>query len=96
MPFTKGQKKSGGRVKGVSNKSTKELQDRLKLIIDENLELLMEDFRSLESLERVKTLSAYLKYVMPQQKESSVDLNAELNNGLDEDTLNKIVNGMNL
>ena len=79
MPFQKGKKKTGGRTKGTANKSTKELQERLKYIIDENLEVLMEDFRSLDSIDRVKTLSQYLKYVMPQMKESDIKMDVETN-----------------
>lgn len=98
MKFEKGKQKTGGRSKGVGNKSTKELQDRLKYIIDENLEILMQDFRNLDSLDRVKTLSMYLKYVMPSMKESNLEVSVPEGkvNLADEKVIDSIISSLEL
>ena len=93
MKYSKGRQKTGGRTKGTPNKATKEIQERLSFIIDENMDLLMDDFKSLSSLDRVKTLSSYLKYIMPVMKESDVNISTPEGKVdlMDEDVLDSII-----
>lgn len=94
--FKKNRVKSGGRKKGTPNRSTKEIQDRLKLIIDSNMDKLLSDFDELEPLDRVKTLSAYLKYVMPTYSSQALDVSLPEGkvNIHDESVVNSIIESM--
>jgi hypothetical protein len=65
MPFLRGKEKSGGRQKGTSNHSTKELRLKFSLLLENNLDRIQEDIDSLEPKDRVKTLLELTKFVIP-------------------------------
>jgi hypothetical protein len=77
MPFTKGQKKQGGRTKGTSNKTTQKVRDAFALILEDNLEQLEDDLASLKPEQRVRLLLDLAKYIVPQLKQTEFKNNEE-------------------
>ena len=75
MPKVKGSEKTGGRVKGSTNKITKELRERIKDFLENNFEKIELDFSKLEPIQKVTVFPSYLKFVLPALQASSVDLN---------------------
>jgi hypothetical protein len=70
-----------GRKKGVPNKSTNELRGLLQCFIEQHIETLESDFKSLEPYQRLTVLERFLKLVLPpmindlsQLSESDLDL----------------------
>jgi len=72
MGFEQGKKKTGGRKKGVPNKTTDELRQMVTMILDKNMERLQEDIDQLDPKDRVKTVLDLLKFAIPTLK--AVDL----------------------
>jgi hypothetical protein len=59
--------------KGVSNKSTSELREKINLIINNNLEIIEEDLNSLEPKDRLNVLIQLLKFTLPTLKQIELD-----------------------
>jgi len=78
--------KTGGRKKGSLNKTTSEIREHYKNLIDSNLCILESDIKDLEPLQRLKIIIELSKFVVPTLK--ATDLN--LNNS-DEDGFKEIV-----
>lgn len=58
--------KTGGRAKGTPNKVTKELRDRLKAILADELANLPAELANLPAKERIELLIKLLPYAMPK------------------------------
>ncbi len=58
-----------GRPKGSLNRTTTELKDAIKTIIDAELENVQEHLESLEPKERLDFIAKLLPYVVPKQSE---------------------------
>lgn len=54
--------------KGVPNKATSDLRDRVKLIIDNNIERLQSDLDKVEPKERLNFLIQLLNFALPKLK----------------------------
>lgn len=96
MPFKKGQSGNPiGRPKGSLNKVTLELRERIKLLLDDNFELFLKDFKALDAKNRINTYIKLLEYCIPklQRSEGIFDLSklseVQLNN-LFESTISKL------
>lgn len=70
----KGLAKTGGRQIGSVNKTTKELRDYYKNLIEENIEQIKKDLKSLEPKDRLQFLLQLSKFILPTLR--SVELEA--------------------
>ena len=59
-------KKYGGRTKGTPNKITNEIRKKLKNIVDNELDILEESIKHLDSKERLEILIKLIPYVVPK------------------------------
>jgi len=78
MRYTKG--KSGnpaGRPRGSKNKSKAELMDRVKNLIENNIDTLEDDLKALDPKDRVKAIVSLLNYTLPKQQSVSADIKTE-------------------
>jgi len=66
-----------GRKKGVRNRSTSEIRDSFQILLEENLEQLREDIRSLEPKERVKFMLDLATFIIPKMKSIQVNDTSE-------------------
>jgi hypothetical protein len=91
--------KTGGRTKGVVNKTTSELRERFTLLIDNNFDKLQTDIDLLEPKDRIKVILELAKFVVPTLKATELTTGNEngfspvvinLGNGLSPDELRKI------
>jgi hypothetical protein len=73
----KGSKKSGGRIMGTPNKSTKKVKEVLTQFIDEKFPDVITAWDGLEPVDKVKTYISLVKYVMP----TLASVKVEDNNG---------------
>lgn len=67
--------KTGGRTKGVVNKSTGELREKFTLLLSNNFEKLQNDIDLLEPKDRIKTILELAKFVVPTLR--ATDLTVE-------------------
>lgn len=91
--------KTGGRTKGVVNKTTSELRERFTLLIDNNFDKLQTDIDLLEPKDRIKVILELAKFVVPTLKATELTTGNEngfspvvinLGNGLSPDEVRKI------
>lgn len=74
MAFVKGQSgNSSGRGKGVKNKFTVELKDRIKLFLSDNYADFVRTYKKLPAEEKVKVYVALLKYGVPSMSHHQVE-----------------------
>lgn len=79
MTFVKGQSGNPtGRPRGATNKSTRIISERLKSIIEDNMDKLDEDLANMNSTERVKAMTALMQYVLPKQQSVNLANQIEL------------------
>ncbi len=84
----KGQKKTGGRQKGTSSKTTANVRTWLNKLIDDNRQQIENDLKELEPKDRLQMLERFLQYTTP--KMSNVKQEIDFNN-LSEDNLDLII-----
>lgn len=65
--------KTGGREKGTPNKVTKELRDKLKAILANELENLPAELANIPAKERIELLIKLLPYAMPKVQPLTAD-----------------------
>lgn len=82
MPFQKGKKKTGGRVKGTPNKATENAREAIARFVDSNsvkfdawLDEIYEEHGAKEAFECVRSL---IEYHVPKQ--SRIESNVTVNN----------------
>ena len=59
-------KKYGGRTKGTPNKITNEIRKKLKNIVDNELDILEDTLKHLESKQRLEILIKLIPFVVPK------------------------------
>ena len=67
--------KTGGRRKGSVNKTTKELRERIKEIVDSELENIETILGKLTEKERTDLLAKLLPFVLPKMNEHIIENN---------------------
>lgn len=63
--FKKGKEKTGGREKGVKNRATTNLRERITNLLDSNFDLIQFDLLKLEPKDRIKSYIDLLRYALP-------------------------------
>lgn len=82
-----------GRPRGVPNKMTGELRERMKNFLDGNFKLIEKDFKKLSSEKRIELYERYLKYCLPTLASTEVSLNIEkLSDAELDQMLNRLIN----
>lgn len=66
---------AAGRTKGSINRSTKEMRELIKSIIDNNLDKLQSDLESMSPNNRVQNMERLIKYFMPSLTKTEIDAN---------------------
>jgi len=72
MPFEKGHSKIGGRQKDTANKITQDLRERMKAIIDgeiENIQPALDTIRNDNPVQYVSLIEKLMGYVLPKKKD---------------------------
>ena len=69
----KGTPKTGGRKPGSENKVQAELRVRIKMFLDNQFDLIQQDFRSLEPDKRIALYEKYLNYVVSKKTDVTSD-----------------------
>ena len=78
-----------GRPVGTPNKVTTELRDRIKLFLEKSWSTVQRDFKELDPKDRIAIYEKMLKYVVPVQKETAIELNIE---AMSEPELDRVIN----
>ncbi|WP_417237375.1 hypothetical protein [Bizionia paragorgiae] len=60
--------KFGGRKKGTPNKTTEQVKQAFRLLVEENLEQLRDDIAGLEPKDRIKCVVDIAKFILPTLK----------------------------
>jgi hypothetical protein len=71
------QKGEGGRPKGKPNKVTIELRQWITNFLEDNLEQLQKDWKTLEPKDRILLFEKLLKYTLPTLQATSITSNNE-------------------
>jgi hypothetical protein len=89
--------KTGGRTKGVANKTTAEIREHYQKLVSDNLEQLNNDLKSLEPLQRLKMIIELSKFVVPTLKQQDLTLESgqgvniiSLGNGISPEEIRRI------
>jgi hypothetical protein len=85
MPFEKGNRKSGGRRKGVQNKTTEEAKTIINRIVDKSLVWAEEDIEKIRKKDPIRGFELAMKlmeYAYPKLKaidiKGTMDVNAKI------------------
>lgn len=75
MPFDKNPDtiNRNGRPTGKGNRTTDELRQSVKQLIDANMPRLQSDLNELEPMQRLQVLTGLLRFVLPQLKQIEVE-----------------------
>jgi len=65
----KGLPKTGGRKKGVNNKVTALMKEKIQLFVESNFETIQKDFDNVDAKDRLIIFERLLKYVIPAKVE---------------------------
>ncbi len=87
----KGTPNRKGRPKNALNKSTKTIKNAFSLLVEENLDLLKEDIKSMKSSERVTAILQISKYLIPTLKAVELDASIDVEND-NNDLINRLLN----
>jgi len=68
MAKEKGTPKTGGRIKGIPNKTTTTIRESFQKLIEDNLEQLKADLMELPPAARVKAITELSKFCVPTLK----------------------------
>lgn len=68
--------KTGGRKKGVPNKTTQEVREMFSQLLSENLEQLRNDLSKLEPYQRVNALIKLSQFIVPRPTENHLTINS--------------------
>lgn len=63
--------KTGGRQKGTPNKTTAEIKEMIAQFVGNNLEDIQKNYDQLEPEKKLHFFEKVLKFVLPQQKETT-------------------------
>lgn len=70
MPRAKGTPKTGGRKKGTPNKTTAQIKELVVQLVGDNIEEFKNEFKTLETPEKISIIKNLLPYVIPRQTET--------------------------
>jgi len=73
-----------GRPTGTPNKVTKEIRDKFKLLVEDNIDKLQTDLDQLEPKERIKLLLELSKFVVPTLKATDLSIDSDVTISFDE------------
>lgn len=84
-------KKFGGRQKGTPNKKTKDIREKIKSLIDSNIDRAQADLELLEPKDRLAFIEKLFKYAVPtlQSVQQDVSISGQLN-ALNPDQINDL------
>jgi len=82
-------KKTGGRKKGVPNKTTGELKALVHELVSENIDAIRKNFNTLDDEMKFVVILKLLPYVLPKQSENKITLDEETTKAI-QDSMNKI------
>ena len=75
MGFKKGHSGNpDGKPKGSKNKINIELKERVKLLVENNFDLLQEDISKMKPRDRTNALIKLLEFVLQKQQKQEIDL----------------------
>lgn len=80
-------KKTGGRTRGVLNKTTIELRERIKSFLDENFETMQADFHKLEPIQKFTFYEKLIKYAVPTLQATDLIVSEDNNSNIRYDML---------
>tara|TARA_R110001606_G_scaffold242206_1_gene390141 strand:- start:185 stop:520 length:336 start_codon:yes stop_codon:yes gene_type:complete len=80
MPFKQGRAKTGGRAKGSSNKTTKDIREVAAMILSNEMEGLENRLPDLKDSDYIKAIGMLMKAVLPSQKQIELDSMPEFTN----------------
>ncbi len=84
MPFEQGKPKTGGRAKGVQNKSTSNLKSTIQGIVERQFETLESDLERLDEKDKINFVLKLIEYVLPKQRETKIDFNSLTDEEIDQ------------
>lgn len=82
MPFKKGQKKTGGKEKGTSNKKTLILNSFAETIVDGGMDKFQAELTNLSGKQYVDAYMALFEYVKPKLNRTELTVPPETEIGL--------------
>lgn len=84
-------KKTGGRVKGTPNKTTKTIREKLSEVTNDyyNSDKFFQDLAQLEPKDRVMLMERLTNYVAPKMQSTTIDATVETRKTI-EDKLNEL------
>ena len=92
MARQKGTPKTGGRQKGSVNKVTKTLKERIDAFLQGKWARIEKDIAELDSMQRVVIYERLLRYILPIQKETSIDMSiSKLTEKQIDELLNRLI-----
>lgn len=76
-------KKTGGRVKGTPNKVSTQIKEMINDFVACNIEDLQTTYNQLDAKEKLAFLERLLKFVIPTQNQSEININSLSESDLD-------------
>jgi len=86
----KGTQKTGGRQVGTPNKVTADLKERIKQFIESEFDGVVVDFKTLEPKDKIMLFERFLAYILPRQREATIDATIRGQNAFSEMTTDEI------
>lgn len=79
--YEKGKTKTGGRKKGVQNRTTEQIREYIKDIVDGELKTLPEDLKQMNKFQKWQILEKVTKYFLPalNKNDDSVEHSGSIN-----------------